>query len=65
MLEQTMCPETSQASPISGAEPLEVPAGASGTSMDQNLAPFYMDIMEKRRPAADSCRLSANAAGVA
>lgn len=65
MLEQTMCPEIVAGFPNLKALPLEVLQGLLGTYMDQNLAPFYMDIMESVGLPADSCRLSANAAGVA
>lgn len=65
MLEQTMCPEIVAGFPKLKALPLEVLQGLLGTYMDQNLAPFYMDIMENVGLPADSCRLSANAAGVA
>ena len=65
MLEQTMCPEIVAGFPNLKALPLEVLQGLLGTYMDQNLAPFYMDIMENAGLPADSCRLSANAAGVA
>ncbi len=65
MLEQTMCPEIVAGFPNLKALPLEVLQGLLGTYMDQNLAPFYMDIMENVGLPADSCRLSANAAGVA
>lgn len=62
MLEQTMCPEIVAGFPKLKALPLEVLQGLLGTYMDQNLAPFYMDIMENVGLPADSCRLSANAA---
>ena len=65
VLEQTMCPEIVAGFPNLKALPLEVLQGLLGTYMDQNLAPFYMDIMENVGLPADSCRLSANAAGVA
>lgn len=65
MLEQTMCPEIVAGFPNLKALPLEVLQGLLGTYMDQSLAPFYMDIMESVGLPADSCRLSANAAGVA
>lgn len=65
MLEQTMCPEIIAGFPNLKALPLEVLQGLLGTYMDQSLAPFYMDVMENAGLPADSCRLSANAAGVA
>ena len=65
MLEQTMCPEIIAGFPNLKALPLEVLQGLLGTYMDQSLAPFYMDVMENSGLPADSCRLSANAAGVA
>ena len=68
MLEQTMCPEIVAGFPNLKALPLEVLQGLLGTYMDQNLAPFYMDIMEsvglpperKRRRRCNKRRLPAD-----
>lgn len=65
LLEQTMCPEIIAGFPGLKPMPLEVFQGLLGCYMDQQLSPFYMDIMENVGLPADSCRLSANAAGVA
>lgn len=65
LLEQTMAPEILAGFPNLIALPLEVYMGLEGCYMDQNLCPFYIDVMENAGLPADSCRLSANAAGVA
>ena len=68
MLEQTMCPEIVAGFPKLKALPLEVLQGLLGTYMDQNLAPFYMDIMENAAgvainddyPAVGACLVTNN-----
>ena len=65
IMEQTMSPELIAGFPGLIAMPLEVYQGLEGCYMDQNLCPFYIDIMEHAGLPADSCRLSNNAAGVA
>lgn len=65
LLEQTMPPEILAGFPNLIPIPLEVYQGLLSCYMDQNACPFYIDVMENAGLPADSCRLSANAAGVA
>lgn len=65
LLEQTMPPEIMAGFPNLVPLPLEVYQGLLSCYMDQNACPFYIDVMENAGLPADSCRLSANAAGVA
>jgi hypothetical protein len=65
LLEQTMSPELLAGFPNLIPIPLETYMGLEGCYMDQQLCPFYIDVMEHVGLPADSCRLSANAAGVA
>lgn len=65
LLEQTMAPEILAGFPNLIPLPLETYMGLEGCYMDQNLCPFYIDVMEHAGLPADSCRLSSNAAGVA
>lgn len=65
LLEQTMPPEILAGFPNLVPIPLEVYQGLLSCYMDQNACPFYIDVMENAGLPADSCRLSANAAGVA
>ena len=64
-LEQTMPPEIMAGFPKLIPIPLEVYQGLLSCYMDQNSSPYYIDVMENAGLPADSCRLSANATGVA
>jgi hypothetical protein len=65
LLEQTMPPEILAGFPNLVPIPLEVYQGLLSCYMDQNACPYYIDVMENAGLPADSCRLSANATGVA
>ena len=65
LLEQTMPPEIMAGFPNLIPIPLEVYQGLLNCYMDQNACPYYIDVMENAGLPADSCRLSANATGVA
>lgn len=65
LFEQTMGPEILAGFPELEPMSMEAFQGLIGTYMDQNLPVFYLDIMADNGLPADSCRLSATAAGVA
>lgn len=65
LFEQTMAPEVLGGFPNLTPMSMEAFQGLLGCYMDQSLPPFYLDIMEHYGLPADSCRLSATAAGVA
>ena len=65
LIEQTQSPELLAGFPNLTALPLEVYMGLEGSYMDQQLCPTYLDAIESAGLPSDSCRVSANAAGVA
>ena len=65
LIEQTMTPEIGAGFPNLTFLPLEVYQGLLASYMDQNNCPHYIDLVENIGLPADSCRLSANAVGVA
>lgn len=65
LLEQAMSTEIVAGFPNLIPMSLEAFQGLLGCYMDQQLPTFYLDVMEHYGLPADSCRLSATAAGVA
>jgi len=65
LLEQAMSPELLAGFPKLKGIALETYMGLIVCMMDQSVNPHYIDAMESVGLPADSCRLSANAAGVA
>ncbi len=65
LLEQTMPPELLAGFPNLVPMQLEAFQGLLACYMDQNICPHYIDAVEHYGLPADSCRLSANAVGVA
>lgn len=64
-LEQTMCVEIAAGFPGVQGVLMEMLQGALGSYLDQQLCPYYLDLMEQHGLPADSCRVSSNAVGVA